>query len=184
MKKPCKSIPRSITPCFSTALRTGMRIGELVALRPGDLDFNGGFIEIRRAFSRNRLTTPKSGKGRRVDMSKGLAETLRQHLTDRKKEALRKGWGEPPELLFYSTTGTRIDINKFGSKFFINAWKRQGCAGFRIYDLRYRPMSTWRISKGDNILGCFKAVGGYYLSLTLRLETLIRTGCLVARNRK
>lgn len=39
-------------PFFLTALRTGMRLGELLALKPGDLDFNGGFIEVRRSFTK------------------------------------------------------------------------------------------------------------------------------------
>ncbi|MDY6952772.1 MAG: hypothetical protein SWE60_14770 [Thermodesulfobacteriota bacterium] len=30
-------------PLFLTALRTGMRVGELVALKPGDFDFAGNF---------------------------------------------------------------------------------------------------------------------------------------------
>ena len=91
-------------PLFLTALRTGMRLGELIALQPGDLDFNGGFIEVRRAYSRGRLSTPKSGKSRRVDMSNGLAETLQKHLVERKRETLKNGWGELSELLFYSNT--------------------------------------------------------------------------------
>jgi integrase len=49
---------------------------------------------------RGRVTTPKSGKSRRVDMSPQLAETLKAHLTATKKETLRKGWKEPPEWLF------------------------------------------------------------------------------------
>ena len=32
-------------PLFLTALRTGMRLGELIALQSGDLDFSGRFID-------------------------------------------------------------------------------------------------------------------------------------------
>src|SRR5262249_49343785 len=35
-------------PLFLTALRTGLRFGELAGLRWGDLDFAGRFIEVRR----------------------------------------------------------------------------------------------------------------------------------------
>ncbi len=38
-------------PLFLTDLRTGLRVGELIALQPGDLDFKGKFIEIRRSIS-------------------------------------------------------------------------------------------------------------------------------------
>lgn len=124
-----------------------MRLGELVALRSGDLDSNGGFIEIRRAFSRDRVTTPKSGKSRRVDMSNGLAETLRQHLTSRKREALEKGWGEPPELLLYSETGGPIDINNIRKRVFYKCLEKAGLRRIRIHDLRH-TYATLRISKG------------------------------------
>jgi len=160
-----KQYPRYY-PLFLTALRTGMRLGELIALRPGDLDFNGGFIEIRRAFSRGRLTTPKSGKSRRVDMSNGLAETLKQYLISRKTETLKKGWGEPPELLFYSTTGTKIDINNLRKQVFYKCLEKAGLRRIRIHDLRH-TYATLRIAKGDNILDVSKQLGHHSIKITL-----------------
>ncbi len=153
-------------PLFLTGLRTGMRLGELIALRPGDLDFNGRFIEVRRAFSRGRLTTPKNGKSRRVDMSKGLAETLKQHLVNRKKEALKKGWGEPPELLFYNEAGNRIDINGIRKLVFYKCLEKAGLRRIRIHDLRH-TYATLRISKGDNILDVSKQLGHHSIKITL-----------------
>ncbi len=35
-------------PLFLCALRTGLRLGELLGLQWGDLDFNGRFVEVRR----------------------------------------------------------------------------------------------------------------------------------------
>jgi len=153
-------------PLFLTALRTGMRLGELIALQPGDLDFNGGFIEIRRAFSRGRLTTPKSGKSRRVDMSNGLAETLKQYLISRKTETLKKGWGEPPELLFYNEAGNRIDINGIRKRVFYKCLEKAGLRRIRIHDLRH-TYATLRISKGDNILDVSKQLGHHSIKITL-----------------
>jgi integrase len=80
-------------PLVSLLARTGLRIGEACALQWGDLDFNGRFLEVRRNLVHHRLTTPKSGKTRRVDMSQQLAETLKALLVECKKETLRKGWG-------------------------------------------------------------------------------------------
>jgi integrase len=153
-------------PFFLTALRTGMRLGELIALQPGDLDFNGGFIEVRRSYSRGRLTTPKSGKTRRVDMSNGLAETLKQHLIDRKKEALQKGWGEPPTLLFYNEAGNLIDINGIRKRVFYKCLEKAGLRQIRIHDLRHTYASL-RISKGDNILDVSKQLGHHSIKITL-----------------
>src|SRR5262249_59590242 len=87
-------------PFVSLLARTGLRLGEAIALQWGDLDFHGRFIEVRRNCVRYRITTPKSGKTRRVDMSQGLTETLKTLHLERKKEALRQGWGEMPEWVF------------------------------------------------------------------------------------
>jgi len=160
---------------FLTALRTGMRLGELIALQPGDLDFNGRFIEIRRAYSRGRLTTPKSGKSRRVDMSNGLmsnglAEILRQYLVTRKREALKNGWGEPPELLFYNENGGPLDINNVRKRIFYKCLEKAKLRRIRIHDLRH-TYATLRISKGDNILDVSKQLGHYSVKLTLDTYT-------------
>jgi integrase len=88
-----------------------MRMGELIALKPGDLNFNGNFIEIRRICVRGIISTPESGKIRRVDMSSELRRVLKYFLTSRKQEALRKGWGQPPEWLFYNSAGYREPTN-------------------------------------------------------------------------
>jgi integrase len=50
--------------------RTGLRIGEARALQWGDLDFNQRIINVDRAFSDGEIGTPKSGKTRKVDMSR------------------------------------------------------------------------------------------------------------------
>jgi integrase len=55
-------------PFFLCALRTGMRLGELLALEWGDIDFRGGFIEVRRNLVEGPFTTPKNHKTRRVDI--------------------------------------------------------------------------------------------------------------------
>jgi integrase len=80
-------------PLLMTALRTGLRIGELVALQWADVDWNGKFIEVRRNAWRNRISTPKSGRLRRVDMSDQLAVVLRDHRRKVAEEAI--GTGRP-----------------------------------------------------------------------------------------
>ena len=157
-------------PLFLTALRTGMRLGELIALQPGDLDFNGGFIEIRRAFSRGRLSTPKNGLSRRVDMSNGLAETLKQHLVFRKRETLKNGWTELPELLFYNSNAGAIDINNLRKQVFYKCLEKAGLRRIRIHDLRH-TYATLRISKGDNILDVSKQLGHKSIKITLDIYT-------------
>ena len=76
---------------FLCALRTGMRLGELLALQWGDVDFAGRFLEVRRSLVSGRLTTTKNTNRRRVDMSLKLAEGLRDHQRAAKPRASRRG---------------------------------------------------------------------------------------------
>jgi integrase len=74
-------------PLFLCAARTGLRMGELLALQWQDVDWQGRFIEVRRNFTHWQLTTPKNGESRRVDMSRELAHTLKDLLLERQIDA-------------------------------------------------------------------------------------------------
>lgn len=88
-------------PFFMTAFRTGARLGELIALHWGDVDFHGKFIRIARSYRQGLVDLPKNSQPRRVDMSDQLAETLGRLLVRRKREALKEGRGEPVEIVFH-----------------------------------------------------------------------------------
>lgn len=71
---------------------TGMRRGEILALRWGDVDFDAGTISIRRSVSlirglgeghRLHVGPPKNGKARVIDVDPQTMTTLRQHRTRR-----------------------------------------------------------------------------------------------------
>jgi integrase len=96
-------------PFILTDLRTGLRVGELIALKPEDLDFEGMLITVCRNCVRGRITSTKPGKIRKVDMTPQLARVLKRWLVERKEEALRKGWGKTPEWLFYTEKGELIN---------------------------------------------------------------------------
>ena len=53
---------------YLTGAMTGLRRGELVALRWRDVDFRGQAIRVRANYSFGQLVTPKSGKVRSVPM--------------------------------------------------------------------------------------------------------------------
>ncbi len=82
-------------PLFLCAPRAGLREGELIALKGIDMDFNGRFIDVQRNCSRGKITTPKNGKTRRVDMSKKLAAVLNDLLSRKRAAVLRKELEKP-----------------------------------------------------------------------------------------
>ena len=61
---------------FLTAAFTGLRMGELLALRWRDVDFLGEVVRVRASFSTGQLTTPKSGKVRAVPLAPAVAAAL------------------------------------------------------------------------------------------------------------
>ena len=83
-------------PVFLCAPRAGLREGELIALKGIDIDFNGRFINVQRNLSREKITTPKNGKSRRVDMSKKLAAVLNDLLSKKRATAFARKWKSRP----------------------------------------------------------------------------------------
>ncbi len=73
---------------FLTAAMTGLRRGELVALRWRDIDFPGQAIRVRANYSLGELVTPKSGKVRSVPM---VAEVAQAPRPPRPTRAFRRG---------------------------------------------------------------------------------------------
>ncbi|MEA1949559.1 MAG: tyrosine-type recombinase/integrase [Thermodesulfobacteriota bacterium] len=78
-------------PAVLCALRTGMRIGEIQALKWSDIDFDNRQIEVMRSYRKGRMTDTKNKKRRRVDMTLHLTETLKALRTSQKRDALKKG---------------------------------------------------------------------------------------------
>ena len=61
---------------FLTAAFTGLRMGELLALRWRDVDFAGNVVRVRASYYLGQLTTPKSGKVRAVPLAPAVASAL------------------------------------------------------------------------------------------------------------
>jgi integrase len=122
---------------FMTALRAGLRLGELFGLEWGDLDVHGHFIEVRRNRSGGQVTTPKNGESRRVDMSDQLAETFQRLRVERKVETLKRGWGQVPETVFVTEAGRPYDAANLRQRIFYRTLAKAGIRRVRLHDLRH-----------------------------------------------
>jgi len=71
--------------------RTGLRVGEGMALQWADVDSPQRMLLVRRSARRGRTSVPKNGKARRVDMSRQLCDVLRGWKTLRDAEASVEG---------------------------------------------------------------------------------------------
>jgi integrase len=101
-------VARPYVPVFFTLARTGMRLGEGLALQWPDVDLAGREIRVARGFSKGRLSTPKGGHGRTVDVSQQLAGLLHRLEVERKAETLRRGWPAMPPWVFVMATGRPV----------------------------------------------------------------------------
>ena len=132
-------------PFFLTAIRTGLRKGELICLKWEDLDFANRFIWVRRTLRRDGTVkdTTKTGKTRRVDMSIELTEVLRS-LKFEKEQG-----NEQMEWLYSNSAGNRIDQSKI-SKILKECLIRAGLRVIRVHDLRH-TYATLLIQNGASL---------------------------------
>lgn len=64
---------------ITVALHTGMRLGELQALRWSDVDMKRGKITVRRSYWNGEIGTPKSGKAREIPINRSCRRALENH---------------------------------------------------------------------------------------------------------
>ena len=157
-------------PLVMTLARAGLRAGEALGLMWSDLDFEARTIHIQRSLSRMNLVTPKSGKARTVDMSTQLSGVLKDHRLAQKKEAMAKGWGQAPEMVFVNQEGRPVDINPWRRHYWKPMLRKAKLEGFRIHDLRH-TFATHLIMGGANIVYVSRLLGHHSVKLTLDIYT-------------
>ncbi len=114
---------------YLTAAMTGLRRGELVALRWRDIDFPGQAIRVRANYSHGELVTPKSGKVRSVPMVPEVAQALAR-LNQRE---LFTGEEDP---VFVGEVGQHMDASALRRRY-VNAVKRADLRALPFHSLRH-----------------------------------------------
>jgi integrase len=153
-------------PLFLCLARTGLRLGEALALQWGDIDWHGRFVEVRRNYTLGKITTPKNGKTRRVDLSRQLTEVLWSLLTQRKAETLRNGWATLPPWVFCSQTGGLLDPDNVRSRVFYRCLEKTGLRHVRIHDLRHTYASLL-LQQGESLAYIRDQLGHHSIQVTV-----------------
>jgi len=138
----------SYYPAMLLAVRTGLRIGEIQALKWTDIDFENRQIEVRRSWRKGRMTRTKNKKRRRVDMTLQVTETLQAHQTVQKRKALKEGH----PLSEYVFTGKRDEmLNRISFQNALNrCCEKAKLRKIRTHDLRH-IYATTRLMRGHNV---------------------------------
>ena len=128
---------------FYTALYTGMRRSELLALRWSDVDLDLALVSVNRTLHQLQngtivFRTPKTAKGRRmVDLPPSAAIVLREHR--QQQEAIRTLMGirlESDDLIFSKPDGKPL-IPGTVTHTWIKLVRRNGLGGIRLHDSRH-----------------------------------------------
>lgn len=122
---------RVLRVMYLTAATTGMRQGELVALRWMDVDWLARKVRVRRSYVRGEMTTPKSRRGSRaVPLATRTAAELERLSRD-------SVWAGDEDLVFaHPHTGGPIDRSRLLKRYKATL-KRAGVREVRFHDLRH-----------------------------------------------
>lgn len=162
----CREQFASAYPFVLLLARTGLRIGEAIALQWSDIDFQGRFLTVQRNWVDGHLTTPKSGKSRRVDMSLHLTDTLKALAVERKKETLKKGWGQVPQWVFTNEVGNMMDTENFRHRVWAKLHLKAGMRRIRIHDLRH-TFASLLIQQGESLAYVKEQMGHHSIRVTV-----------------
>ena len=143
---------------FDVALGTGLRLGELRALRWRDVDRERRLIRVERAYSRQELRRPKTESGiRSVPLFPSVDAAFRELAA----RAVERGRYAPDELVFGSMRGTPLQPSNLRQRGWDPALRR-ACLegkGYRFHDLRHTCVSRLVAAGADVKL--VQAVAGH-----------------------
>ncbi len=144
----------SVYPMFLLALRLGMRLGEILALQWGDLDFDGHRIAIQRSMNQSRvITSPKRGR-RYADMSDEVENYL--------KSLPRP---EDPTTLVCRTAAGAAYYQHEASRQFHLVRRAAGLRHIRVHDLRH-TFASQMLALGAPIHYVSKQLGHSSIKIT------------------
>lgn len=128
---------------YVLAATTGMRQGELLALKWQDVDLENATVSVRRTITKSGgkllLGEPKTKKSRRtIQLTESAVRALREHLPRQMQEIERLGDLYQDEgLVFTSEGGTLINPSNLRQRSFTPLLKKAKLAQIRFHDLRH-----------------------------------------------
>ena len=139
--------PEVYGPLFLCGFRTGMRLGELLALRWEHIDWELGVIRVYRGYRRAKLGKTKTRNYHVVEMSSQLHTVLHELYTSRDAEAEAKG-AELQQIIFHCKG--RYRSQNTVRKAFKKVIKITGLPDRRVHDMRHTFASVL-LSKGGSL---------------------------------
>jgi integrase len=144
---------------FLTAAFTGLRMGELRALRWGEVDFAAETIRVVRGVTVGGESSPKSGKARSVPMVREVATALA-------RLSQRERFTADGDLVFAGAAGGHLDSKDMRAAYKA-ALDSAGLRRLRFHDLRH-TFGTRAVEKAESILELKEWMGHANVQTTMR----------------
>ncbi len=142
-------------PLYYLALHTGMREGELLALRWRDIDFERGTIHVV------RLLKTRTAR-RQIELLPEDIDVLRRH-----RETMRRE-GHEQTHVFISATGTALNPPNFQARSFKPLLRAAKCPNVRFHDLRHTA-ATLLLAEGVHPKIVSERLGHATIAITMDL---------------
>ena len=161
---------------FVLALTSGLREGELLALRWKDIDFESKSLQVMQTVRRSRIqkalifSEPKTDRSRRrVILADVALAALRRHRLTQLEERLKAGslW-EDNDLVFANQVGKPVEAGNMLHRYFWPLLERAGLPRIRFHDLRHSA-ATLLMSRGIHPKVVSEMLGHSQISITMDL---------------
>jgi integrase len=157
---------------YILAIHTGMRQGEMLALRWQDVDLENAVVSVRRTLTRSggkvAFGEPKTNKSRRsIRLTSQAVEALRSHLDRQLREMEILGDRYQDQgLVFTTDTGGPINPSNLRQRSFAPLLERAGLPHMRFHDLRH-TCATLLLSRGVHPKFVQELLGHATIAITL-----------------
>jgi len=164
------ALPEHHRLMVETAINTGLRWGELIALKPRHLDLIAARLTVEETIvevslknspTGKRMLTkpyPKDNEPRTLGLPADLVTQLAEHIADR---GLKAG-----DLLFATREGTPISRNTFRTRVWLPAVTKSGVDfDVRVHDLRHAHAS-WLLAGGSDLKAVMDRMGHAQITTT------------------
>lgn len=165
-------------PILVVSLGLGVRRGEALGLRTGDVDLAAGTVTIARSLRRiapelrgpdegtHRLTATKSHRSRVLPLPEFVADALRTRLAERDREQRAARVWAANDLVFCDARGNAIPVNTL-AHWWDRVAKREKLAPMRWHDLR-ASTATLLLENGIDLEVVRRILGHSDIRTTIR----------------